>query len=297
MRMRFGAFVLAWTMGLFPAVFAQNSVGFVRQPAEAVASLKATVGKPFKTGYVFVNGKYIKPPYKVERYGTIIRINGIQVTNPIVPWEDFVKTQAGATVTKTETPGEAPEAVATDATAEVAAQTNTDDFSFDAEDDSDMSLDDLFGDESTPEKKVEKKSVRPAPRPKAPTVTVTYTLAGEFIPNEQSRALLDRINKVRTRIDRQLRKGGYFCFGSRYSSLSGDASATTRLIAKLPGVMKRNTTREAFGSAMRQAGLTFVSEPLVDDFFRNRVDYFVLSMRLKAEQEDDQWKSLVGPSL
>ncbi len=274
---------------------AQDAGGFERQPAEAAPALKATIGKPFTAGYVFIDGKYLSPPYKVERYGTVIRINGLQVTNPIVPWEEFIKTQSGATVTKSEAPAEEP---APEPEPEPEPEESDDDLDFD--DDSDSSLDDLFDDEpAAPKKKkaVAKPKRRAAPRPKKPAVSVTYSLDGDFAPNERSRALVAKINAVRTRIDGQLRKGGYFCFGSRYSSVSGDASASGRIIAKLPDVMRRNANREAFGAALRQAGLSFFPMPLVDDLFRNRVDYIRLSERLKSEQEKNKWQSLLGTSL
>ena len=171
---------------------------FAAPPAEAVRALKATVGKPFSSGYVFVDGKYVKPPYKVERYGNVIRINGIQVTDQVVPWDDFLKTQSGVTVTKTETPAEPvpepePEPVVED----------DDDF-----DDSASSLDDLFDDSPAP-KKPKKAKRKAAPRPKKPTTTVTYSMEGDFVANEKSRALVEKINSARTSIDSQLRTGGY----------------------------------------------------------------------------------------
>ncbi len=291
MRIWTAVLALAGAAGPFPAVSAQDAAGFERQPVEAAPALKATVGKPFNAGYVFVDGKYVKPPYKVERYGTVIRINGIQVTNPVVPWEEFVKTQSGVTVTKSEVPVEAAP--------EPEPEPEEEEPDFDAgDDDSESSLDDLFDDEPAPKKKKAAKPKRRAvPRPKKPTVTVSYSMEGDFVPNERSRALVARINAMRTRIDGQLRKGGYFCFGSRYASVSGDASAAGRIMAKLPDVMRKNADREAFGTAMRQAGLTFFPLPLVDDLFRNRFDYFRLSERRKAEQEKNRWQSLLGPTL
>ena len=49
--------------------------GFEQVPRQALVELKATIGKPFTAGLVFIDGKFIPPPYKVERYGTAFRIN------------------------------------------------------------------------------------------------------------------------------------------------------------------------------------------------------------------------------
>lgn len=259
---------------------------FAAPPADAVKYLKATVGKPFSAGYVFVDGKYVKPPYKVERYGNVIRINGIQVTDQVVSWDEFLKTQAGVTVTKTETPAEPAPAEPEPEPEEVE----------DYDDDSSASLDDLFDDNPAP-KKPKKAKRKAAPRPRKPTTTVTYSMEGDFVPNEKSKSLVEKINTARTRIDSQLRSGGYFCFGSRYATVSGNASTTKLVLGKLPDAMKKGTTRDAFGTAMRQAGLTFFPLALTDDLFRNRFDYLQLAERIKSDQEQSKWSQLLGPSM
>lgn len=38
------------------------------------------LGKPINSGFVFIDGKYIEPPYHVKRKGYAVYINGIQVT-------------------------------------------------------------------------------------------------------------------------------------------------------------------------------------------------------------------------
>ena len=124
----------------FPAVAApepaaKRGAAFATVPKQALVELKATVGKPFSAGLVFVNGKFLDPPYKVERYGTALRINGIQVTNEIIPWTEFLKTQAGARVEKVDPPPAA--AASAQETAPVVEESETSDSSID-------DIDDLF---------------------------------------------------------------------------------------------------------------------------------------------------------
>ena len=83
--------VIAFALPLFAQ--ANSKSAFATVPKQALVELRATVGKPFSSGLVFVNGKFLDPPYKIERYGTAIRINGVQVTNEIIPWTEFLKTQ------------------------------------------------------------------------------------------------------------------------------------------------------------------------------------------------------------
>ena len=65
---------------------------------EVARALKITRGKQIKTGLVFLDGKYLPPPYVVERYGNALRINGIQVTRALIPWGRFLMTQEGASI-------------------------------------------------------------------------------------------------------------------------------------------------------------------------------------------------------
>ncbi len=269
---------------------------FPRPPAAALKELKATVGRPFSAGYVFVNGRYIPPPYKVERQGTVIRINGIQVTRELIPWNEFIKTQAGVKAEKTVIPGDptpAP-AAAPEPPPEEPAEEETEEATGDIA----SNLDDLFNDNPTPKKKTTtKKRVvrRPvAPRPKQPTVITTYSFDGEFVHNEKTRLYLEKINNARTRIDKTLRMGGYFCFGSGYSTISGNASVAQSFIDRIPPLMQRYNSYDAFASAVASSGFGFLPAQLVQDLFRNRIGYRMIEERKKAEKEKRQWSSLLG---
>ena len=243
--------------------------------------LKATVGKPFSAGLVFINGKFLDPPYKVERYGTALRINGIQVTNEIVPWTEFLKTQPGARIEKIETPQSAdtPAAEPTPAAEEPEAEE-----SYDSSDD----IDDLFDDDPKPKKKAATVAKRPAKAAPPPPAT-TIVFDGEFKPNDKTRQMVARINKARTRVETTLRNGGCYFFGARYMPFSVDRLPTEMLLSSLPDVMKSNTTFELFSSAARAKGLTFISENVMRELFRNRLDYIRLQARAKAVKEGGKW--------
>ena len=265
---------------------------FQKPPAAAAKALKATVGTSFKEGIVFVDGRYLPPPYKVDRYGTVLRINGVQVTGELIPWNEFVKTQSGVTVSKSEsepaeeTPASEPEPEPEEELEE--------------EDDSESSLDDLFDDEPTPKKAKKpaaKRRTASRPKPKKPTVTVTYSFDGEFVPNDQTKAYVDKINRARTRLDKHLRAGGYYCFGSKYQPISGDSGAARHLMEKLPEIMRDSSSPEAFRSKAFSAGFAYMPENLLADLYRNRYAYTVLIQRRKAMQEDRKWTSLLGGGL
>ena len=262
---------------------AAKRAAFATVPKQALVELKATVGKPFSAGLVFINGKFIDPPYKVERYGTALRINGIQVTNEIVPWTEFLRTQPGARVEKIETPQSADAPAAEPAPAAEEPEVEE---SYDSSDD----IDDLFDDDPKPKKKATKKPavkrpVKVAPPPPATTIV----LDGEFKPNDKTRQMVARINKERTRVETTLRNGGSYFFSVRSMPISVDRLPTEMLLSSMPDVMKSNTTFEQFSSAARSKGLTFISDSVMRDLFRNRLDYIRLQARAKAVKEGGKW--------
>lgn len=68
---------------------------FEKVPDQAQSALKGSRGKPFFSGFAFVGGAYLKPPYRVARYGTALFVNDVQVSGQIVPWRSFLATQEG----------------------------------------------------------------------------------------------------------------------------------------------------------------------------------------------------------
>lgn len=267
------------------AADAQQTSSFRRPPAASLKALKAAVGKPFNSGWVFIDGKYLDPPYKVERYGTVIRINKIQVTGEIVPWEEFIKTQKGVKVSRTETAAPAGEPAPEPVIEEEPEP--------EPEDDWESSLDDLFDDApATKKKSTAKKKSTYKPRPPKPTVTVSYSLDGDFVPNDKSNALLQRVNSMRTKIDSLLRGGGYCCFSSRYPAITADGGAARHVLSKLPAIMKDNPNLSAFSQSIRDAGFVYFSEKFVEDLFRNRFDYLKLQKRYNDIIEKEQMEKL-----
>lgn len=268
-------------------LLAFSAVAMSETPKASAAALGVTKGKSFSSGLVFVEGKFLPPPYVVERWGTCIRINRRPVTGQIVDWSEFLKTQSGVKVTKSEesaapaAPAAAPEPAPALAPAPAASG------------DDDSSLDDLFDDDPKP-----KKAKKPAPvakkapsAPPKPKTTVSYSLDGEFVHNDQTKAMVKRINGVRTEIDMILRRGGFICFGESYSRVNGDARTANELLEKLPELMQRARTVQDFKASVRSAQLYFLSDTICDELFRNRIDYRALQehrAKLQREREFNQ---------
>ena len=289
-----------------PELAAKRGTAFAKVPKQALVELKATVGKPFSAGLVFVNGKFLDPPYKVERYGTALRINGIQVTNEIIPWTEFLKTQPGARVEKIEAQPSADSTEANSAPATVASMAEQDDADPVVEEQEPETaassiddIDDLFDDDPKPKKKdgetmagktevkkaVVENSVVPTPpkaEPAPKPAALKIVFDGEFKHNPTTKKWVEKINKERESIETTLRKGGSCFFGTRYKSVSLDRFPTEMFLSSMPDVMKDNTVFNQFSSAARAKGITFLSELVMRDLFRNRIDCFRLQARAKA---------------
>ena len=263
---------------------ATGAFAFQPIPKEGAKALGVTRGKPFSAGAVFINGKYIEPPYVVERWGTGIRINSIPVTGQVVDWNEFLKTQDGVKMVKKEI---APVQEAAPAAQPVQSATPAP-----AADTS--SLDDLFDDDPKPAKPTSApRASRPVAAPAVPRTITTYALSGAFKPNDSSKALLGRNNSSRTEIDRILRSGGFVCFGDSYSRVTGDKRTLMAMLERLPELEQRSESLDAFRAGIRSAGLIYLNEVLCEDLFRNRIDYRKLKERRERIKSDQKWSQIL----
>lgn len=263
---------------LFGAVTAG---AFSEIPRESAKALGVTKGRKFSEGLVFVNGKFIPPPYRVERWGTGIRINKVPVTGQVIDWAEFLKTQPG--VKSVPPASAAPSAAAPLPAAPVSAAPAADDYG-------DASLDDLFDDAPPPKTKSASKPVVATPKPEAKPVPV---LEGPFVKNDAVKALVKQVNAARLEIDRTLRSGGFICFGDNYARIVGDSRAAAKLLEALPEAQMKAETVESFRAAVRAAKLVYLHELVCDELFRNRIDYRRLMEHRQKLQKDAEWRRMM----
>ena len=273
------------------AISSMSADAFQPIPKEGAKALGVTRGKPFSAGAVFINGKYIEPPYVVERWGTGIRINSIPVTGQVVDWNEFLKTQDGVKMVKKEI-SPAQESAPAAQPVQSATPAPAVDVS---------SLDDLFADNQKPAKSASRSAAtsaasRPSAVSATPKSVTTYTLSGAFKPNESSKALLGRINSARTEIDRILRSGGFICFGTHYPRVSGDKRTLMAMLDVLPELMQSSESIDAFCSGVHSANLVYFNDALCQELFKNRIDYRKLKERREKFKSDQKWKQILGDS-
>lgn len=273
----------------FLSLATTTAFAFQPVPKESAKALGVTRGKKFSSGAVFVNGRYIEPPYVIERWGTGIRVNSIPVTGQVVDWLEFLKTQPGARIEKV-APEVSSAKVQVPGPAAASAPKPVEDV--DA-----SSLDDLFDDDPKPVKSAKAaapKVVVAAPVASKPAkMSVTYVLSEKFRHNDDSKALLKRINANRTEIDRMLRSGGFICFGDSYSQVQGDKRAFMELLESLPELQQRSPDVQTFCGRVRGAKLVYLNEVLCWDLFRNRADYRKLRERREKLKADQKWDQIL----
>lgn len=111
-------------------------------PQAALDELGIEYGTPRMTGFVFIDGRYIPPPYTVTRRGNGIFINRVQIEQP-VPWSYFDPKSAVEPVADLENPVQSE--TTQDPAALPSAQQSTE--SADQKIGKVSSVDDLFGDD------------------------------------------------------------------------------------------------------------------------------------------------------
>ena len=255
---------------------------FEEVPSGANKYLKAVRGKPIRTGMVFVNGHYLKPPYVLMRSGTALFLNhGIQITGQVIPWKSFLATQSGGAALFAPPPSAAPARPRTVQPRKAA-----------------QSIDDLFDD--TPPPEPEPAAPTPDPTPAAPSATAAETAAAiatleaSFTPNEQTRRMLQRINDRRSYFDRKLREGNVIFFGTRYSPVTVDTRLVRSLLAVLPEAIREADDGAHLFSILRGKGIAYLSREICDDLVENRADYPQILEYRRAIEKDDELRKLLG---
>ena len=267
-------------------VATMSASAFQEIPAASAKALRVTRGKSFNEGLVFIDGQYVAPPYVVDRWGTGIRINKIQVTGQVIDWLEFLKTQSDYKVADKPVSAPAPAPVYVRPPSK---PTKSADFV--------SALDDLFNDEEEPVKATPKQMTAYSPSATAASPAASspkaenpaYAYEGTFTKNDASDALLKRINAARTEIDRILRSGGFICFGESYSRVTGDARTAKKLLKVLPELQKKSETLEEFCAGVRAANLVYLNEVLCEELFKNKIDYRRLQERRMKMEQEEKW--------
>jgi len=250
-----------------------------RASADALGVTKNS--KPINSGVVFVNGKFVPPPYTVSRWGTGLRVNDLKVSGQIIAWDEFIKTQSGVKMAKPAPAAPEPAPV------ELAPEPGSDD-------DVGSSLDDLFDDDSSTKKAKSRGKTAQRKAAKQKPSSASFSLSGDFVANESSKALLKKINTVRSEIDRTLRMGGVVLFGDGYSRIAGDARTAEHLMEKVPALLQTCESAKTFARAVHDENLVFLNEAACNDLYRCRFDYLRLREQYDEMKRNKDFNSVLN---
>ncbi len=235
-------------------------------PAQAAKALGVTRGKNIRTGIVFINGSYMNSPYKVERYGTAVRVNRRQITDEVVSWRMFLGALNLLPESASQAPKPAPEKKAVSEEAK--------------------SVDALF-DEG---KSTVEKPAAPAASDLDSGITIT---SADVKANARTKAMLKTINDYRTTIDKRLRNGQMCFFGKRYNPVFVPSRLASNFLAVLPEMMRDSSDGRALFTSLREKGYSFLSVAVCEDLVANRQDYLKLVEQRKKLNEDNELMNII----
>lgn len=261
--------VAALAMAL--AAGAEAFAAFEKIPQQARKELKGVRGKKVRTGFVFVEGQYVPPPYVVARMGNGLFVNGKQVTGQVVPWKQFLATQPGAAALLSETKSEGEAAKPKAAEAD--------------------SVDDLFDDGG---------SEAPAEGEGGGDADAAGGGAEEALPNvdfamnSRARMLLKQIDEARTRLDKQLRTGAVCFLGSKYPAVTVPQRMARQFMDFFPEAMRDSNGVQEMLDKVRSKGYPFIRRELCKDLLEHRADYLRLMDRRQKDREADELQQMLN---
>ncbi len=265
---------------------------------EAIAELGTTLGTPQMNGFVFIDGRYIPPPYTVSRKGNAIFINRIQIEQPVA-WSRAAATgavpqpaPAAAAVKKSvdadgdfEEVGAAAKPVAAAEPAPAAAKAK-----------SVKSIDDLF-DDDTPAKPVSAAAAPAAPAAPAAAPAVAASGAGtaELTDDDlkrQKEALVANLERLRRGYEQALVQNEFFFFGTRHNRVNGNYGTARALMGVLPKALRYAQSPVDLMQRLNQGGVYFIDLGICSALYKNRGTFPMLEERLTKIEDAEEFEAV-----
>jgi hypothetical protein len=275
-------------VGVFSILVSVCHAQLPEVPSEAIEALGLTLGTPKRKGFVFIEGRYISPPYTVSRKGNGIFINRIQVEQPIA-WTAEALTPSAISLNKTvvDIPEKAEEVnpsplpppfdtatpVAVIDSGAVATPPTT-------EGQVGKSLDALFDGPST------NNIVIDAPNPaglekKALPVGLTQ---------QQKDELRKKLDMIRARFELGLAQGEIYFFNMKHGRVNGTYGTAKALFAVLPEALRYSQSPQDLMARLCQGGVSFLDLATCTDLYKNKLNFMVLNDRRRLIELDEATK-------
>jgi len=257
------------------AVFGQS-----RDAADqAETELGVTTGVPQATGFVFIEGRYLPPPYTVTRKGNGLFINRTLVERP-VPWPPAAAPQAPETEKRAagdEAPR--PRAGPQEETPQTGARKKI------------VSIDDLFADEDLHEETIPVAGEE-AERPVAEAAAVVGGgLSAEEAAQRKTEALAV-LERLRKGYEAALSQGEVFFFSQRHNRVNGTYGTARLLLGVLPAALRYAQSPSDLMARLYQGDISFIDLTMCAALYDHRNTFPLLEERLarieEAEREEER---------
>jgi len=256
-------------LGIFTCVSAYTAE-LSEVTEEAVAELGSLSGVPQMTGFVFIEGRYLPPPYTVSRKGNGLFVNRILVEQPVA-WSSIAPETAGeqnksvdadVDFEKAETPAELSESTKTV-----------------------KSIDDLFSDDDEKPASVAAAKGGAAVRTAKgvqPQGRVLTTTGEAKQKTDEIRASLERLRKG---YELALAQGEVFFFSKRSNRVNGNYGTARTLMSVLPKALRNAQSPQDLMMRLKQGGVYFIDLGMCSELFVNKNTFPLLEERLAKIEE------------
>ncbi|HRU69920.1 MAG TPA: hypothetical protein P5111_02470, partial [Kiritimatiellia bacterium] len=243
----------------------------------AIAELGTTHGKPCMGGFVFVDGRYLSPPYTVTRRGNAIFINRVQVEQPVA-WPRQATPASALT---------APRAIDADGdfemvTPDVAQPESVQPAAEAKHEKAVKSIDDLFADEDEP--------VTAAPQPAArqPELAAPAPPAGTSDDRTPDKTkVIEGLDRIRAGYEQALMRGEIFFFGQRHNRVNGTYGTARTLMGVLPKALRYAESPADLLNRLKQGGVYFLDLNMCGELFKHKNTFPLLEERLRKIEADE----------
>ncbi len=261
-------------------------------PEEAVEALGITAGTQQNSGFVFIEGRYLAPPYTVSRKGNGIFINRIQVEQPFGWTAETLMSSTLVPLKKTADEAKKKElekpSIFADAPAQEVPAPATNEFVAAEEKPVDApagnTLDALF-DEGVAKVNSENKKESPGEKKAAPII----------LSQKQKDELRQKLDTMRQRFEVGLAQGEIFLFNYKYGRLNGTYGTAKTLFSVLPEAVRYSQSPQDLMARLNQGGVYFLDINACTDLYRNKLNFMVLSDRRRSIEVAEAKKNQLRP--
>lgn len=248
----------------------------------AVAELGSLSGVPQMTGFVFIEGRYVPPPYTVSRKGNGLFINRILVEQPVAwglagPAADSGQKKsvdADSDLEKEETPVEAPNPVAPGSTTTV------------------KSIDDLFSDEEVSPALVTAAASGAEGTPEGTLPQQGRARAADKGIEKKKEAFLTSLERTRKGYELSLAQGEVFFFSRWSNRVNGNYGTARTLMGVLPKALRYAQSPQDLMMRLKQGGVYFLDLGMCSELFMNKNTFPLLEERLAKIEEAESFEAM-----